>query len=155
MVKNSGHDYVGRSTAPNSLSIWVHHMRGIEFLADGFQPKGCTFSIDGAAITAGAGTQMVEAYRETDKYNYTVVGGNGKTVALGGYLAGGGHSILGGRYGMAADHVLEMDIVTPNGDVLTANECQNADMFWALRGVRYALITFLLLPSLICYRAVP
>lgn len=29
-----------------------------------------------------------------------------------------------------------MEIVTPQGEILTLNECQNTDLFWAMRGVR-------------------
>lgn len=39
-----------------------------------------------------------------------------------------------GEYGMGADNVLEAAIVTPGGDLLTANECQNEDIYWAIRG---------------------
>lgn len=37
-------------------------------------------------------------------------------------------------YGLGVDRVLEIDIVTPDGQVRTANSCQNSDLFWALRG---------------------
>ncbi|KAL1868863.1 hypothetical protein VTK73DRAFT_3443 [Phialemonium thermophilum] len=134
VVKNSGHDYLGRSTAPNSLSIWVHHMRGVAWHPTSFTPKGCHFSIGGLAMTAGAGTQMIDAYRLAAEMNRTVVGGNGRSVALGGYVTGGGHSILSPRHGLAVDQILEMEMVAPSGDVLTLNECQNADLFWAMRG---------------------
>lgn len=139
IVKNSGHDYLGRSSAPNALSIWVHHMKGIKEHPDGFSPTNCNVAIDGLAITAGAGTQMLEAYRATALFNRTVVGGNGRTVALGGFMTGGGHSILAPHYGMAADQVLEMELVTPGGDIAIANECQNTDLFWAMRGVSAVL----------------
>ncbi|PMD30490.1 FAD-binding domain-containing protein [Hyaloscypha variabilis F] len=134
IVKNSGHDYVGRSSGSNALSIWVHHMKGITIHETGFQPQHCNLVIDGVAITAGGGTQMLEAYRETAAINYTVVGGGGRTVALGGFLTGAGHSILSPHYGLATDQVLEMEIVTPTGDHLVLNECQNTDLFWAMRG---------------------
>jgi hypothetical protein len=45
-----------RSSAPNSLSIWTHHMQGLEF-HDGFRPNGCGHSIDTPALTAAAGSQ--------------------------------------------------------------------------------------------------
>lgn len=64
-----------------------------------------------------------------------MISGGGPTVTLGGYLTGGGHGLLGPRYGMAADQVLEFEVVTPKGEIVTANECQNQDLFWALRGV--------------------
>ncbi|CZR51587.1 related to isoamyl alcohol oxidase [Phialocephala subalpina] len=135
IVKSSGHDYVGRSSGPNSLSIWVHHMKGISFHSTSFTPQNCSFDIPGAAITAAGGTQMLETYQATDIFNHTVVGGNGRTVALGGYITGAGHSILSPHYGLATDQVLEMEVVTPMGEILVLNECQNMDLFWAMRGV--------------------
>lgn len=39
-----------------------------------------------------------------------------------------------GAYGMGADNIIQAEIVTPTGDVLTANSCQNEDIFWAIRG---------------------
>lgn len=57
------------------------------------------------------------------------------SVGLGGWLTGGGHSPVGALYGLGVDNVLEMQIVTPTGDLVTANECQNPDLFWAFRGV--------------------
>jgi len=57
------------------------------------------------------------------------------SVGYGGYITGGGHGALANLHGLAADNVLEMEIVTPKGDLLTINECQNQDLFWAMRGV--------------------
>jgi len=58
-----------------------------------------------------------------------------QTVGVsGGYLAGGGHSPLSSLYGMAADQVLAIEIVTPDGRFVTASEESNNDLFWALRG---------------------
>ena len=68
------------------------------------------------------------------RYNQNIVAGNSNTVSVGGYIAGGGHGIYSGRYGLAADNVLELEMVTPTGEVVTANECQNPDIFWAVRG---------------------
>ncbi|KAH8198735.1 hypothetical protein TruAng_007099 [Truncatella angustata] len=133
VVKSSGHDFQGRSTAPGALTIWIHHMQRLQTLS-AFQPQGCDFTIEGDAVTVAGGTQMVKIYEELDKINQTAVGGGGKTVSVGGYITGGGHSILAPRYGLAADQVLEMEVVTPKGEVLVANECQNKDLFWAMRG---------------------
>lgn len=52
----------------------------------------------------------------------------------GGYILGGGHSPLSSVYGMAADHVLGFEVVTPLGEFLSANATSNTDLFWALRG---------------------
>lgn len=53
---------------------------------------------------------------------------------MGGYIQGGGHSPLSSLYGMAADHVLGFEVVTPIGEFITANSTSEPDLFWALRG---------------------
>lgn len=108
-------------------------MQSLE-IHDVFKPAGCHFTIDSPAVTVGGGSPLSLLYDELDKINQTVVGGGSKSVTVGGYLTGGGHSILSPRYGMAADNVLELEVVTPMGKVVTANECQNEDLFWAMRG---------------------
>jgi len=67
--------------------------------------------------------------------NLMILTGGEATVGYGGYMTGGGHSPLGAIYGMAADQVLELEIVTPGGEIVVANECKNQDLFWASRGV--------------------
>ncbi|KAK5656208.1 hypothetical protein OQA88_4969 [Cercophora sp. LCS_1] len=134
VVKSTGHDYIGRSNAPNSLSIWTHHLKLEPQTHTSFHPKNCKASINTTAVTVGAGTQMDELYSFLDTLNQTTVGGGGKTVSMGGYLTGGGHGLLAPRYGLAADQVLELGVVTPTGQIVTANECTNPELFWALRG---------------------
>lgn len=108
-------------------------MKGIKAHSS-FRPDRCRATIDGTAVTVGAGAQMIDIYRELDALNQTIVGGGGKTVSVGGYITGAGHGLLSSRHGLAADQVLEMEVVTPKGDIVTANECQNQDLFWAMRG---------------------
>lgn len=133
VVKSTGHDYLGRSIAPNSLSIWTHNMKGISF-SKGFKPRGCQYSIDTDAITFRAGNVMAELNAAAALKNLTIISGGEESVGYGGYMTGGGHGALGATYGMAADLVLELEIVTPGGDIVIANECQNQDLFWATRG---------------------
>lgn len=54
--------------------------------------------------------------------------------ASGGYITGGGHSLLSPVYGLAVDNVMQMRVVLPNGTYVTANRCQNQEIFFALRG---------------------
>lgn len=102
-----------------------------------FQPQGCDFILNSTAATVGPGSQLSSIYEELGKIGQIIVGGNAKSVSVGGYLTGGGHSILAPRYGLGADQILEMEVVTSAGDIVVANECQNQDLFWAMRGVCY------------------
>jgi FAD/FMN-containing dehydrogenase len=100
-----------------------------------FSPQGCNITLNVPAVTVGSGTQMRELYRAAADRNYMIVGGTSTTVSVGGYLTGGGHSALSPLFGMGADNVIQFEIVTADGQLLTANECLNSDLFWAVRGV--------------------
>lgn len=140
-MKASGHDYLGRSIAPGSLSIWTHYLNAIAIHEDEFKLDGSDTVIPGTAVTVGAGAQMYDIYTATDAINRTIVGGGGKSVAVGGFVTGGGHSVLAPRYGLAADQVLQMEMVTPSGEIITVNENQHPDLFWAMCGVSVRPLT--------------
>ncbi|KAE8409328.1 hypothetical protein BDV37DRAFT_293887 [Aspergillus pseudonomiae] len=135
VIKNSGHDFLGRASAPGSLQILTNGMKDIK-LVDKFTPAGAPKGKDeGAAVTIAAGVSLQELYAAVAARNRTVVAGTSHTVgAAGGYIQGGGHSALGPWKGMASDNALEFTIGTANGELVVANEYQNKDLFWALRG---------------------
>lgn len=82
IVKGTGHDYMGRSIAANSLSIWTHHMKGIDYHEGSFTPGGCSEPIEGNAVAAAAGTQIIDLLEYLDARNETAVGGASKTVGV-------------------------------------------------------------------------
>ncbi|KAK9718598.1 hypothetical protein K7432_005371 [Basidiobolus ranarum] len=134
VVKNTGHDFLGRSTGPGSLSIWTHHLNTTIFHKS-FTPENCDNNIKTSAVSVGAGVQWDHLYQATEEQGVNVVGGAGPTVgAAGGYAQGGGHSPLSVKYGLCVDNVLQYKIITADGKLRTANACQNPDLFWALRG---------------------
>ncbi|CAE6432949.1 unnamed protein product [Rhizoctonia solani] len=135
VIKNTGHDYLGRSSGEDSFSIWTHNLRGMNF-TDAFVAKGCSKDDAGVpAVTLGAAEQWIDVYKAANDNNVTIVGGAARTVgAAGGWIQGGGHSPLGALYGMGVDNVLEFTVVKADGKIVTANSCQNKDLFWALRG---------------------
>ncbi|KAI0479882.1 hypothetical protein F4859DRAFT_530027 [Xylaria cf. heliscus] len=135
-IKNTGHRGSGTNTGYGSLSIWTHHMKKIEF-HDDFKPQACfngTNISKQMAATLGAGVQDGELFAEMANHNAIAVGGTNNDVGVVGWASGGGHGLLTGTYGMGADNIIEATIVTPNGNLITANECQNTDIFWAIRG---------------------
>lgn len=131
-VKSTGH---GKSSIPGSLSIWTHHFRE-KHLHEKFSPHGSNSTINDTqmAITFGAGVMDQEAFEFAAEYDAAVVGGTDSTVGLVGWGAAGGHGYLTAKYGMGADSFLQATVVTPSGNVIVANEHQNADVFWAMRG---------------------
>ncbi|KAJ5643994.1 uncharacterized protein N7484_006501 [Penicillium longicatenatum] len=134
-IKNTGHDFLGRSTAPESLQILTHDMKHIE-LVDNFVPSGAPKNKnEGSAVHLAAGVQLPELYAAVGRHNRTVIAGSSHSVgAAGGYIQGGGHSPFGAWKGLASDNALEFELVVANGSLVTANMYQNTDLFWALRG---------------------
>jgi FAD/FMN-containing dehydrogenase len=49
-------------------------------------------------------------------------------------MQGAGHSILASKYGLGADQVLSLQVVTADGNFVTADTGTNQDLFFALRG---------------------
>ncbi|KAH6908858.1 FAD binding domain-containing protein [Coprinopsis sp. MPI-PUGE-AT-0042] len=136
VVKNTGHDYLGRSTAKGSFLVWVHHMKDIS-LHDAFIPVGGPNKEKQAAITLGAGVQWIEAYTAAHQAGRMVVGGvsaGGSVGAAGGWVMGGGHSANSAAYGLGVDNVLQFTVVTSDGKHVVANAYTNPSLFWALRG---------------------
>lgn len=134
VVKNSGHDYKGRSAGLGSLALWIHNYAPEPVFDKSFIPDGCTGTV-GDVVTFGAGQGFNGVYAFAAQNNVTIVGGSSETVApAGGWITGGGHSGLSPVYGLGVDNVQQLRVVLPNGTYVTANRCQNQDIFFALRG---------------------
>jgi hypothetical protein len=85
------------------------------------------------AIVAGGAT-VNDVVAAAAAHGLTPVTGNYGAVSLAGVTLAGGYGPLLGRYGLAADNLLEVEMVLKNGQHAVANAGRNADLFWALRG---------------------
>lgn len=133
VVKGTGHDYLGRSNAPDSLLVWTHNMRDVT-VHDDFRISGGT-GAGVPAISVGAGTRWLEAYVAASQHRRYVHGGGCTGVgAAGGFLQGSGFGSYSKRFGTGAAGIVELEVVTAEGKILIANDAQNQDLFWALRG---------------------
>jgi FAD/FMN-containing dehydrogenase len=129
VVRNTGHDYFGKSTGPGALALWTHFLKDIKVVD--YKSKDYT----GKAMRLGAGVQVFEATAAAHDQGLVVVGGDCSTVGIaGGYTQGGGHGPLASKFGLGADQVLEWEVVTALGLHLVATPTQNSDLYWALSG---------------------
>ncbi|KAL1795593.1 hypothetical protein ACET3X_005817 [Alternaria dauci] len=132
VIKNSGHDFNGKSIGGYSLSVWTHNLKGMAYNLNYTSPTG---SYNGRAVTYAAGVQAYEGSTLMRQKDMVMIVAGGGTVSIaGGFLQGGGHSSYTSYYGLAADQVLAITAVTADGRVVEAHEGENADLFWAFRG---------------------
>ncbi|KAI6754910.1 hypothetical protein HG530_012662 [Fusarium avenaceum] len=130
VIKSTGIDYMGKSSGQGSLVMWMHNLKSIHVMDD-YTSK--TYS--GPAVKLGSGVIAGEAYEAVSAAGYRIVAPEcGLTGVVGGYTQGGGHSQLTTAYGLAADQVLEWELVTPTGDYVIATPEDHFDLYWALCG---------------------
>ncbi|KAK7908426.1 FAD-binding domain-containing protein [Apiospora marii] len=136
--ENTGHDFGGRSVGAGSLSIWVHHMKETQYLPTYTisSGSGSNESYTGMAVRLGTGVEAWEVSNFAAAHGgITVVSPGGNTVGgVGGWVGGGGHSLVSSTLGLGADQVLSLGVVTADGRYVTADPSTNSDLFFALRG---------------------
>lgn len=70
VVRNTGHDYNGRSVGKGALSIWTHGLKDIQYAQN---YKSDAYS--GPVFKVGAGVQGFELYQAADKYGVSAIAG--------------------------------------------------------------------------------
>ncbi|KAJ6545119.1 FAD-binding domain-containing protein [Mycena sp. CBHHK59/15] len=131
VVKSSGHDTLGRSTAPGSLMIRTTHLQNISF-TDAFFVGAQNME---SAVTLGSGVPAQSLWLAGKAHGKVTIASPAATLCTaGGWVQGAGHSPLSPKYGLGADNVLEFHVVVASGELLQVNNISNPDLFYALRG---------------------
>ncbi|MFN8156242.1 MAG: FAD-binding oxidoreductase [Candidatus Nanopelagicales bacterium] len=121
-LRGGGHSMPGFSTVDDGIVISLSGMRRIDV-----DPMTCT-----AVVEAGA--LLGDVDKAVQEHGLVVPAGVISHTGAAGLTLGGGVGRLMRRFGLTIDSLLEVEMVTVDGDVVTANETDNADLFWALRG---------------------
>jgi hypothetical protein len=85
-------------------------------------------------IKAQGGALWRDVDRAAGEHGLATVGGFVNHTGIGGLTLGGGIGWLVGQYGLVVDNLLSVRLVTADGQILTAAEKENSDLFWAVRG---------------------
>ncbi len=121
-VRGGGHNVAGKAVTEGGVMIDLAPMRDIE--------------VDPARRTVRAqpGTTWAEFNDAGAAHGLATTGGQVSTTGIAGLTLGGGFGWLMGKHGLTIDNLISAEVVTAAGDVLTASETENDDLFWALRG---------------------
>src|ERR1700682_329801 len=121
-VRGGGHSVAGKSVCEGGLMIDLSAMKGIRV-----DPLKRT-------VQAQAGLLLGEFDRETQAFGLATTLGQAPPTGIAGLTLGGGFGVLIGKYGLALDNLIGLDVVTADGQFFNANTSQNEDLFWGMRG---------------------
>jgi FAD/FMN-containing dehydrogenase len=121
-IKAGGHNIAGTSIAESGLTLDMSRMRDV------------TVDPDARLAHVGPGCLLQDVDRATQEHGLATVLGFISEVGVAGLTLGGGLGYLARRFGWTVDNLEEVEIVTADGEIRTANRDQLADLFWAIRG---------------------
>lgn len=121
-VYGGGHGVTGSAVVDGGLCL---DLRGLRAVA--VDPVARTVRVRGGATWG-------EVDAATQEHGLAVTGGRASTTGVGGLALGSGSGWLERAFGYVCDNLLEVEMVTASGEVVTASEDHNADLFWGLRG---------------------
>ena len=121
-VHGGGHSVAGNAVCDGGLMLDLSPMKGVR--------------IDPArrSAQAQAGMTLGEFDHETQALGLATTLGVVSVTGIAGLTLGGGLGWLNGKHGLACDNLLSADVVTADGQLLTASDEENEDLFWGIRG---------------------
>jgi FAD/FMN-containing dehydrogenase len=121
-IRAGGHNVAGNAMNDDGVVVDLTAMRGVH--------------VDPATrrVRAAGGATWGDVDREAQLFGLAVPGGVVSTTGVAGLTLHGGYGHLRRKYGLSIDNLHSVEIVMADGQVLTASDGHNADLFWAVRG---------------------
>ena len=121
-VRGGGHNVAGTAVCDDGLVIDCSEMTGVQV-----DPEEQI-----AWVQAGA--TWADLDHETQEFGLATPGGVVSDTGIAGLTLGGGLGHLRCQYGLSCDNLRSVDLVTADGEFLTASADENGELFWGLRG---------------------
>jgi FAD/FMN-containing dehydrogenase len=121
-VRSGGHSFPGHSVSDDGMVVDLSLMKRIQV-----DPEN-------RVVRVQAGVRLGELDQATQPFGLAVPAGIVTTTGLAGLTLGGGIGWLMRKYGLTIDQLLSVELVTADGELVTASESENPDLFWAVRG---------------------
>jgi hypothetical protein len=120
--QGTGHNAAAMGSLAHTVLVKTERMRGVEIDAER------------RIARVEAGVLWGEVSEEAAEHGLAALAGSSPDVGVVGYSLGGGISWLARRYGLAANSVTGVELVNADGELVRADEDNESELFWALRG---------------------
>jgi hypothetical protein len=121
-VCGGGHSVAGHAVWDGAIMLDLSGMKAVQV-----EPEART-------VQAEPGLTLGEFDRATQAFGLATTLGVVSVTGIAGLTLGGGLGWLNGCYGLACDNLISAEVVTADGQLLTASTQQNEDLFWGIRG---------------------
>jgi hypothetical protein len=121
-IRSGGHSLAGLSVCDDGIVIDLSLMKGIQV-----NPEART-------VRAEAGVLLGELDRATQEHGLVVPAGIVSHTGLAGLTLGGGIGWTMRKFGLTIDQLLEVELITADGEFVKASETENEDLFWGICG---------------------
>jgi FAD/FMN-containing dehydrogenase len=121
-IRGGGHNVAGTASCDGGLVLDLSPMKDAR--------------VDPAARVAWAepGLLWGELDQATQRFGLATTGGIVTHTGVAGLTLGGGIGWLMRKHGLTCDNLVSAEVVTADGQLLTASEHEHPDLYWALRG---------------------
>jgi FAD/FMN-containing dehydrogenase len=121
-VRGGGHSFPGHSVCDDGMVIDLSPMKRITV-----DPEARRVRVQGGAL-------LGEVDAATQPHGLAMTCGIVTHTGVAGLTLGGGLGWIMRKYGLAIDQLSSAEVVTADGELLTASAEENADLFWGVRG---------------------
>jgi FAD/FMN-containing dehydrogenase len=121
-IRGAGHNIAGSAVCNGGLMIDLSGMNDV------------TVDVDRKTAQVGPGATLGDVDAATLSHALAVSTGINSTTGIAGLTLGGGFGWNSRKHGMACDCLRSVDLVTADGNLVHADNNENSDLFWAVRG---------------------
>jgi FAD/FMN-containing dehydrogenase len=121
-VRGGGHHVTGSALVDGGLVVDLANLTTVDL------------DVEARTVRVGAGCRVSDVLSVTQEHGLAIVCGSAAHNGVAGSTLGGAIGWVRREHGLGVDGLRSAEVVTVDGEVLTASETENPELFWGLRG---------------------